>query len=89
MDEAAPRISLEEALKLSRSMQAPTIRTDKIPTTKQIDRYILLERRLERTKSGSAEERRTLYQLNKLEAVNGVTSDDAERRKEELRIELD
>ena len=52
----------------------------------KIDAYIRLERMLETTTTGSIAQRRLEYELSKLEAVDGVTTDDVEKRKRELRL---
>ena len=55
-------------------------------TKAKIDAYIRLERMLETTTTGSVAQRRLEYELSKLEAVDGVTTDDVARRKKELRL---
>jgi len=52
--------------------------------TRLIDRYINLERRLELCKSRSAENK-ILFELSRLEAIEGITTDDVRARKQELR----
>ena len=52
----------------------------------KIDAYIRLEGMLETTTTGSVAQRRLEYELSKLEAVDGVTTDDVARRKKELRL---
>jgi len=75
---------LRKAIEMSKQFKEEEARTN-LPTTKAVDRYILLESRLERTITGSATEASILRQLSKLEVIGGVTIDDVIKRKQELR----
>ena len=75
---------LRKAIELSKRFRnEEEDRRTKFPTIKAIDRYIRLERKLEFCES-RREENRILFQLSKLEAINGVTTDDVIRRKQEI-----
>ena len=59
---------------------------NRMPATKaKIDAYISLESMLETTTIGSVKQRRLEYELGRLEAIDGVTTDDVIKRKRELR----
>ena len=52
-------------------------------TNQAIDKFIKLERRLERCTS-QREEEKLIHQLGTLEVIDGVTRDDVRRRRREI-----